>query len=195
MKKILSICLSLIILAGVGYRVYKLFGGGDEGQKAMDLYNSGHYVEARAAFLKLANDGNSGAAFNLGLMNEKGEGGPADYAQAAQWYRKAADGGDKDAMFDLGQLYDKGQGVTKSDTDAFNWYQKAANHDLASAKVNLGVMYANGQGITQNMVEAQKWFILAGDAGAKNRDILSKSLTPDQIAQAQQSAKNWKPSN
>jgi TPR repeat protein len=195
MRRILTFGLTAIVVLSIGYRVYTHFGGGDKGKAAMDLYNKGRYTEARSAFQKLAEGGNGGAAYNLGLMNEKGEGGAADYSQAAKWYRAAADVGDKDAMYSLAILYDNGRGVTKSDAEAFNWYQKAANHDLATAKVNLGVMYANGQGVTQSSVEAQKWFILAGDAGASNRDILSKSLSPEQQSQAQQMAKNWKPTN
>lgn len=195
MRKVLSLCFGLIILLGAGYQVYKLFGGGDGGQKAMDLYNAGHYVEARAAFQKLAAGGNSGAAYNLALMNEKGEGAPVDYQQAAKWYRVGADGGDRDAMYNLALLYENGKGLAKSDNDAVAWYQKAASHGQAGAMVNLGVDYANGQGVALNPVEAQKWFILSGDAGAKNRDILKQSLTPEQEAQAEQSAKDWKPLN
>ncbi len=42
----------------------------------------------------LAEQGDSGAQFNLGVMYAEGEGGvPQDYEEAVRWYQLAADGG------------------------------------------------------------------------------------------------------
>jgi TPR repeat protein len=58
-------------------------------------------------------------------------------------------------------------------------------------------MYAEGQGVPQDNVQAYMWFTLAGTAGdaanLKNRDLIAAKMTPDQIAEAQRLAREWKP--
>jgi TPR repeat protein len=60
------------------------------------------------------------------------------------------------------------------------------------AQFSLGNMYANGRGVPENGVVAYVWFSVAVAQGDENaqfyRDILSKRLTSDQLAQAQQIA-------
>ena len=135
--------------------------------------------------------------FNLGLMYFNGQGVPQDYAQAAKWFRLAADQGNADAQFHLGLMYYFGEGVSQDDVEAAKWYRLAADQGHASAQFNLGVMYANGQGVRRNYVQAEKWYSLATDQGyadgAKLRDLAVKQMTPQQIAQAQELARNWKP--
>ena len=67
----------------------------------------------------------------------------------------------------------------------------------ADAQFNLVVMYHTGQGVPQDYTQAHKLYNLAaaqGHAnGAKNRDLVAKQMTPQQIAQAQELARNWKP--
>ena len=50
---------------------------------------------ARSWLEKAAGGGNALAAFNLGLMNEQGDGTPADVGQAFRWYEAAARRGPK----------------------------------------------------------------------------------------------------
>jgi uncharacterized protein len=73
----------------------------------------------------------------------------------------------------------------------------AAEQGLDTAQHNLGVAYATGRGVPQNYVRAHMWFNLAsaqGDKGAaKARDSLARVMTPDQIAEAQKLAAEWKP--
>jgi TPR repeat protein len=93
--------------------------------------------------------------------------------------------------------YAKGQGVPHDDVQAHMWYNLAAAQGDADAQYNLGVMYAKGRGVPQDDVQAHMWYNLAaaqGDAeGTKNRDLVAKKMTPQQIAQAQELARNWKP--
>jgi TPR repeat protein len=53
------------------------------------------------------------------------------------------------------------------------------------------------QDSVQDYVEAHKWFNLAAAGGnlnaAGNRDWLAKKMTPDQLAEAQRLAREWKP--
>jgi len=65
-----------------------------------------------------------------------------------------------------------------------------------SAQLNLGAKYGNGQGIPQNYIQAHMWFNLAAaqgnDNAQKNRDLISKRMTREQIARAQRLAQEWK---
>jgi TPR repeat protein len=82
------------------------------------------------------------------------------------------------------------------------WLPLAEQGD-AIAQFNLGLLYYWGHGVlqdsVQDYVEAHKWFNLAAARGnlsaADNRDWLAKKMTPDQLAEAQRLAREWKPRN
>jgi uncharacterized protein len=61
---------------------------------AYKAYTEGHYDEARAEFLQLAQLGNAGSQFDLGAMALHGQGGPKDLGAAVGWLTAAADNGD-----------------------------------------------------------------------------------------------------
>ena len=64
-------------------------------------------------------------------------------------------------------------------------------------------MYANGEGVPQDYVLAYMWLNLAaaqggvswpeGYAPSYRRDVVAKSMTREQIAEAQKLAREWKP--
>ena len=63
------------------------------------MYNSGQgvpqdYTQAAFWFRKSAEQGNSQAQSNLGVMYYSGQGVPEDYTQASSWFRKATEQGD-----------------------------------------------------------------------------------------------------
>ena len=59
------------------------------------------------------------------------------------------------------------------------------------------MMYFMGKGVPQDYVEAHKWLSLAAAQGykdvAKFRDLIASTMTPEQIAEAQRLAREWKP--
>ena len=78
-----------------------------------------------------------------------------------------------------------------------SWFRKAAEQGEARAQTALGVMYEDGHGVPPDYVLAHMWQNLAaaqgnGDA-AKLRDYLARFMNPDQIAEAQRLAREWKP--
>ena len=84
---------------------------------------------------------------------------------------------------------------------AVEWYANAAEQGLAKAQYNLGVMYDTGEGVPENNVLAYMWWNLAAfngnENGSKNKDIISKQMTSEQIGKAQDLseaclAKNYK---
>jgi TPR repeat protein len=58
-------------------------------------------------------------------------------------------------------------------------------------------MYDKGSGVTQDYLQAHMWFNLAAARGEKTarefRDSLAEKMTPEQIAEAQRTAREWKP--
>ena len=97
----------------------------------------------------------------------------------------------------MGVGYYKGEGVAKDRVEAVKWYRKAAEQNLARAQYNLGVCYYNGEGVAKDYVEAYKWLLLAarqGDEGdKKNMTELESKLRPEQIAEGQKRAREFKP--
>ncbi len=64
-------------------------------------------------------------------------------------------------------------------------------------QVNLGIMYSQGLGVPKDSVQAYRWHTLAAsqrdDLAEKFKDHLEKSMTLDQLAEAQRLAREWKP--
>ena len=126
-----------------------------------------------------------------------------DYATALQLLRPLADQGHADAQLSLGTIYQHGWGVPQDEAEAVKWYHLAADQGLAGAQEILGLMYYRGRGVPQDFVQAHMWLNLAAsrlppaffirDSSAKTRDELAARMTPEQIAEAQRLAREWKP--
>ena len=58
------------------------------------------------------------------------------------------------------------------------------------------MLYYEGQGVPKGYVLASMWLTLAAAQDAKfaeARDLIEKELTPDQLAEAQRLAREWRP--
>ncbi len=62
--------------------------------EAFKAYSEGHYEQAHAEFLRLAELGHAGSQYDLGAMALQGQGGPKDLGAAVGWLTAAADNGD-----------------------------------------------------------------------------------------------------
>ena len=67
-------------------------------------YESGDFVKALKEWKSLAEGGNAGVQFNLGLMYSNGNGVPQDYKEAVYWYRLAAEQEHAKAQYNLGDI-------------------------------------------------------------------------------------------
>jgi TPR repeat protein len=134
-------------------------------EDGLAAYNRGDYVTAVEYWRPIAQQGDAGAQYNLGIVYELGQGVLQDNVEAANWYRKAAEQGIAAAQFNLAIRYQVGQGVTQSYVEAARWFSKAADQGVATAQFNLGVLYAHGQGVMQDYVEAVKWYRKAAEQG------------------------------
>ena len=112
--------------------------------------------------------------------------------------RQRAEEGDADAQYELGFVYARGLGVPQDYAQAATWYRLAVDQGHAPAQLNLGVLYRDGEGVPQDYTEAHKWYNLAAaratddrEPYVKVRDLLAKSMTPAQLAEAQRLAREW----
>ena len=159
-------------------------------------YQNGDFAAALQLFQPLAEHGDASAQCNLGVMYEQGRGVAQNYREAMRWFRLAALQGDASAQSNLGVMYYKGQSIAQDYGEARKWYRMAAEQRNLEAQFNLGVMYEEGRGVAQDRVRAHMWFNLAaaissdGNAklAAKNRDLMTKSLTREQLFRAQEMA-------
>ena len=159
MKTPLTFLLSLTFLFLFSGSVF----GGDY-QDATDAYKRKDYETAYKLFLPLAEQGNTQAQSNLGLMYDNGTGVPQDYKEAVKWYRLAAEQGDASAQYHLGIMhYNGGQGVPQDYALAHMWFNLCGSSEL----IRPGCV--------------------------NKRNIVEKKMTPQQIEKAQEMAINWKP--
>ena len=83
--------------------------------------------------------------------------------------------------------------------EAIKWFRLSAEQGHAKAQNNLGSMYEKGQGVLQDYSLAHMWWNICGSSGdkdcVKNRNIVEKKMSKQQIEKAQRLARNWKPTS
>jgi TPR repeat protein len=158
------------------------------------------HVEAAKWLRRAADQGLADAQYQLGFCYINGDGVTENHVEAVKWYRKAAEQQYPDAEHALGNCYLEGNGVTKDTAEGVAWLRKGAEQGFAPAENSLGLCYAKGKGVNQDYVEAYKWFDLAAAQGGEhdvdakmNLSMAERSMTPDQIAKAQELAHTFQP--
>jgi hypothetical protein len=154
-------------------------------------------------YRKAANQGHREASYVLGLMYEQGLGVPLDMTQAIEWYRRAAEQGHAGAQITIGLQYFAGNAVDQNDAIGGRWIYRAAAQGSTDAQLLLADMLASGKGVPENHVGAYAWATFAEgrltDEKLKRlsetlRETIGRSLSPEQIGEAQMVAGNWAPS-
>ena len=74
-------------------------------------YNRGDYTTALRISRQFADQGDTAAQNNLGVMCENGQGVTQNSKELAKWYRKAATQGYAKAQYNLGNMNYRDQGV------------------------------------------------------------------------------------
>jgi len=106
-------------------------------QKGLEAVQSGDFETALKEWKPLAERGNSGAQYNIGLLYDTGQGVPQDYKVSVIWYRLAAEQGHANAQYNLGVGYARGEGVLADNVLAHMWFNlSGANGDSNGAKKN-----------------------------------------------------------
>ncbi|HKQ26046.1 MAG TPA: tetratricopeptide repeat protein [Burkholderiales bacterium] len=131
--------------------------------------------------------------------------GTGDYATALAEFKVLADQGKPEAQYFMGLFYHNGFGVARDQTESAKWFLKAARQGDARAQYYVGIMAEKGQGVEKDPVAAHRWLSLsAANPQTSHRDSLytreaidklEKKMTPEQITQAKETAKNGNPQN
>ncbi len=171
-------------------------------QAGLEAFQRDDYATALKELRPLAEQGNAEAQDLLGRMYSGGFGVTRDEAEAMKWYRLAAEQGNASGQVSLGSAYDFGWGVSQDYAEAVKWYRLAAEQGDARGQAILGYMYDLGRGVSQDYVQAHMWYSLAAerlppgqvrDMANQTRDYAERNMTPEQIAEAQRLAREWKP--
>ena len=160
---------------------------------AVQAYEAGDYAKASKLFRHLAKRGNTIAETDLGLMYSNGQGTPQNLKEAVKWFRMAAERGNADAQNWTGIMYENGQGVPRNYKEAVKWYRLAAEQGIAHAQFKLAGMYEEGEGVKQSYVVALMWANISASNAQKGssiyREALTNKMTPEQIVEAQELAR------
>ena len=118
----------------------------------------------------------------------------------------AAAQGDAGAQFNLGVLYDNrlddnNHPIAGNRAQAMRWLQYAADQGLPRAQIKLAEMYTDRPETLADYVRACTWLLLATEhlSGIHRQRAqsgyawISSHMTPEQIAQANCLARDWKP--
>ena len=192
MNKPLTFLLALTFLFLFSCSVY-----GDDLQDGRDAYKRKDYATAYKLLAPLAEQGDAGAQSNLGTMYGDGKGVPQDYKEAVKWYRLSAEQGEGSAQDMLGYMYQDGDGVPQDNKEAVKWFRLSAEQGREGGQFKLGWMYSQGRGVPQDYALAHMWYNLSASNGnkdaVKNRNIIENIMTKQQVENAQEMARNWKP--
>lgn len=132
-----------------------------EALKAYAVYKMGQYEEAYAAWLALAEKGNTQGILNVANMLEAGKGVPRDPAAAVAWWRRGAELDDSLSIHSLSRAYREGLGVPADQAEADRLLERAAASGAVAAQRELGqarLAAADPDG-------ARLWLRRAADAG------------------------------
>ena len=131
--------------------------------------------------------------------------GTGDYATALAEFKVLADQGKPEAQYFMGLFYHNGFGVPRDQTESAKWFLKAARQGDARSQYYVGIMAEKGQGVEKDPVAAHRWLSLsAANPQTSHRDSLytreaidklERKMTPEQIVQAKETAKNGNPQN
>ncbi len=125
----------------------------------------------------------------------------------AVWFRdllKQADQGESEAQVNLAELYATRQVVPEDQEEAVKWYRKAADQGYSDGQVSLGLWLTIGKSNAQDNAEAiellrasvpSSLFDMDKRKFAEARDELAAKMTPQQVAESERLAREWKPKN
>lgn len=114
---------------------------------------------------RLADGGDSRAAYFIGRRYATGDGVTRDMGEAVRWFKRAAEDDLPEAQHWLGMMYAKGRGVDLDHARAAGWFELAAKQDLPEAQHALGTMLLKGQGVARDDAKAARWLLKAAELG------------------------------
>lgn len=151
--------------------------------------------------LRAADRGSAQAAFNVGVMFERGFVVERDSTRAVEWYRKAAEANLPMAKHNLALLLRDGKGAPRNGKEAAELLRSATRQGMAASMFALGDIYERGDGATKDPAAALAWFAITaeferqtnrnGDSALaktalQRAQALQRVLLPGELDRAQQ---------
>lgn len=183
-KKISRVVCATAILAALSLAIASCATMGTD---IADALRSGDYARAERPLKQLAENGDQGAQYNLGVIYLDGLTGRRDYTLAAHYFLLAAAQGHAQAQLAIGKLYEAGRGVALDPEEAIGWYKRAAHQGNPEAQFKLAQVYDDKLGRVRQRDLAVKWYRRAaeqGYSGAQQRLLVDvePSFAPDDNA-------------
>ena len=154
------------------------------------------YPMALLALLFAATPATAGLDEGIAYYNQ------GDFFRALSELKPEAEDGNAIAQVYVAGIYQYGLVSAINFAEAHKWYDRAARQDNVDGQIGLGVLYSLGQGVEKSFPEAYMWLRIAADrlpqGSDRSRiigalDAIAESMTKDEVAAANQRAKDWQP--
>lgn len=128
-RKLLLIRRAAILVATALLCAYVGSARADEVSDGWRAYIAGKYVVAEKSWLPLAEKGDPGASFGMGILSQT----QGHLSEALVWYEQAARRGMTNAQVLVGAMYADGRGTPRDSVRAYAWLERAvlAGHPQA----------------------------------------------------------------
>lgn len=151
--------------------------------------------------MRAAQAGSSQAAFNVGVMYERGFVVERDSSKAIEWYRKAVAADLPMAKHNLALLLRDGKGAARNGKEAVELLRSAARQGMVGSMFTLGDIYERGDAAPKDQAAALAWFTIAAEldrqmnkgeetplskTSGQRAQTLQRLLTPVELERAQQ---------
>jgi peptidoglycan hydrolase-like protein with peptidoglycan-binding domain len=151
--------------------------------------------------LRAAQRGSAQAAFNVGVMYERGFVVERDSTKAIEWYRKAAEANVPMAKHNLALLLRDGKGAPRNSKEAVELLRSAARQGMTASMFSLGDIYERGDEGLKDPAIALAWFGIAAEferqtnrggesalarMASQRVQVLQRILMPGELERAQQ---------
>jgi localization factor PodJL len=113
-----------------------------------------------AWFQRAADAGSPTAAFNVGVMYDRGFVLERNAEKAVEWYRKAITGGVAPAKHNLALMLREGRGAPQDGPKAAELLREAAHQGMTASMYALGDMYEHGGAVLKDPAAALAWFAI-----------------------------------
>ena len=113
-----------------------------------------------AWFQRAADAGSPTAAFNVGVMYDRGFVLERNAEKAVEWYRKAVAGGVAPAKHNLALMLREGRGAPQDGPKAVELLREAARQGMTASMYALGDMYEHGGAVLKDPAAALAWFAI-----------------------------------
>jgi uncharacterized protein len=140
-----------------------------------EMLERGHFSDAYAYSLPLAEQGEVDAQLYVGWMLHTGKGVTKNLREAEEWYRRAIAANSVRAEFNLGSLFWNSRDFPR----ALEWFERAGADGFGPALYHLGRMYRHGVGVAASPAKAREYVERAARLGHiyARRDLALEMVT------------------